>query len=116
MAAARSRIAIALAALGIAFAACFGGDHGAARAAVGHATGPLIGSSLAGAAILDGDRHGAGRRAHRRDRRDQHRRREPGPSPSAASGLIDTPLGRKLDLVVEDVTPGRTARRSTPAS
>jgi hypothetical protein len=29
MAAARSRLAIALAALGVAFAACFGGDHGA---------------------------------------------------------------------------------------
>ena len=52
MAAARSRLAIALAALGIAFAACIGGDHGAARAAVGNATGPLIGSPLAGAAIL----------------------------------------------------------------
>ena len=52
MAAARSRLAIALAALGIAFAACFGGDHGSARAAVGNATGPLIGSPLAGAAIL----------------------------------------------------------------
>ena len=26
----------------------------------------------------------------------------------AASGLVDTPLGRKLDLVVEDVTPGRS--------
>ena len=64
MAAARSRLAIALAALGIAFAACFGGDHGAARAAVGNATGPLIGSPLAGAAILDGQRPGARRRAH----------------------------------------------------
>ena len=52
MAAARSRLAIALAALGVAFAACFGGDHGAARAAVGNPTGPLIGSPVAGAAIL----------------------------------------------------------------
>ena len=59
MAAARSRLAVALAALGIAFAACLGGDHGAARAAVGNATGPLIGSPLAGAAILDGQRPGA---------------------------------------------------------
>ena len=62
MAAARSRLAVALAALGVAFAACFGGDHGAARAAVGNPTGPLIGSPLAGAAILSGRRHRARRR------------------------------------------------------
>ena len=66
MAAARSRLAIALAALGVAFAACIGGDHGAARAAVGNATGPLIGSPLAGAAIL---RPAASRRAHVRSAR-----------------------------------------------
>ena len=53
MVAARSRIATALAALGLFVAVCIGGDHGAARAAVGHATGPLIGSSLAGGAILE---------------------------------------------------------------
>jgi hypothetical protein len=52
MAAARSRIVTALGALGLVVAACVAGDHGAARAAVGPATGPLIGSSLAGAAIL----------------------------------------------------------------
>ena len=44
MAAARPRIATALVALGLFVAVCIGGDHGAARAAVGQATGPLIGS------------------------------------------------------------------------
>ena len=86
MAAARSRLAIALAALGIAFAACFGGDHGAARAAVGNATGPLIGSPLAGAAILTANGLAPGRRAHGLHRRDQHRRHAPAPSPSGRSG------------------------------
>ena len=105
MAAARSRLAIALAALGIAFAACFGGDHGAARAAVGNATGPLIGSSRAGAAILaaNGMKPGdvltgtievtnIGDTA--------------GTFALAAIGMTPTPLARELDLEVRDV--GRT--------
>ena len=63
MAAVRSRLVVALAALGVAFAACLGGDHGAARAAVGNATGPLIGSPLAGAAILTANGMAPGRSA-----------------------------------------------------
>jgi hypothetical protein len=108
MAAARSRLAIALAAIGIAFAACLGGDHGAARAAVGNATGPLIGSSLPGAAILaahdmaPGDvRTGSIDVTNIGD--------TSGTFALGSTGLIDTPLAHELDLEVRDVTPGRTA-------
>jgi hypothetical protein len=108
MAAARSRLAIALAALGIAFATCLGGDHGAARAAVGNATGPLIGSPLAGAAILSasgmapGDvRTGYIDVANIGD--------TAGTFALGAIGLTPTPLARELDLDVRDVTAGRTA-------
>jgi hypothetical protein len=106
MAAARSRIAIALAALGLVVAACIGGDHGTARAAVGQATGPLIGSSLAGMAILEVTDLAPG---HVRvgEITVTNVGDVPGAFALGSSGLVDTPLGRKLDLVVEDVTPGR---------
>ncbi len=107
MAAARSRLAIGLAALGIAIAACFGGDHGSARAAVGNATGPLIGSPLAGAAILSasgmapGDvRTGYIDVANIGD--------TAGAFALGEIGLTPTPLARELDLDVRDVTAGRT--------
>jgi spore coat-associated protein N len=107
MAAARSRLAIALAAVGIAIAACFGGDHGSARAAVGNATGPLIGSPLAGAAILSangmapGDvRTGYIDVANIGD--------TAGTFALGAIGLTPTPLARELELEVRDVTAGRT--------
>jgi spore coat-associated protein N len=106
MAAARSRLAVALAALGIAFAACFGGDHGSARAAVGNATGPLIGSPLAGSAILSanglapGDvRTGYIDVANIGD--------TAGTFALGAIGLTPTPLARELELDVRDVTAGR---------
>jgi hypothetical protein len=108
MAAARSRLAIALAAVGIAIVACFGGDHGSARAAVGNATGPLIGSPLAGAAILSangmapGDvRIGYIDVANIGD--------TAGTFALGAIGLTETPLARELDLDVRDVTAGRTS-------
>jgi hypothetical protein len=107
MAAARSRLAIALAALGIAIAACFGGDHGSARAAVGNATGPLVGSPLAGAAILSangmapGDvRTGYIDVANIGD--------TAGSFALGAIGLTPTPLARELELDVRDVTAGRS--------
>ncbi len=108
MAAARSRLAIALAALGIAFAACFGGDHGSARAAVGNATGPLIGSPLAGAAILTANGMAPG---------DVHTGYidvtnigdTSGTFALGATGLTPTPLAHELDLDVRDVTAGRTS-------
>jgi hypothetical protein len=108
MAAARSRLAVALAALGIAFAACFGGDHGAARAAVGNATGPLIGSPLAGAAILTANGMAPG------DVRTGYIDvtnigDTAGTFALASAGLIPTPLAHELDLDVRDVTSGRAA-------
>ena len=108
MAAARSRLAIALAALGIAFAACFGGDHGSARAAVGNATGPLIGSPLAGAAILSASGMAPG------DVRTGYIDvtnigDTAGSFALGAIGLTPTPLAHELDLDVRDVTAGRTA-------
>jgi hypothetical protein len=108
MAAARSRLAIALAALGIAIAACFGGDHGSARAAVGNATGPLIGSPLAGGAILAADGMAPG------DVRTGYIDvtnigDTAGTFALGAIGLTPTPLAHELDLDVRDVTPGRTA-------
>jgi hypothetical protein len=108
MAAARSRLAVALAALGIAFAACFGGDHGSARAAVGNATGPLIGSPLAGAAILTANGMAPG------DVRTGYIDvtnigDTAGSFALASAGLILTPLAHELDLDVRDVTPGGTA-------
>jgi hypothetical protein len=108
MAAARSRLAVALAAVGLLVAVCVGGDHGAARAAVGQATGPLIGSSLAGAAILEanGLAPGNGRSG---EITVTNVGDVTGAFALASSGLVDTPLGRKLDLVVQDVTPGRAA-------
>ena len=107
MAAARSRLAIALAALGIAFAACFGGDHGAARAAVGNATGPLIGSPLAGAAILTA--HGMAPGDVRTGSIDVTNIGDTGGTFAlGAIGLTPTPLARELDLDVRDVTAGRT--------
>lgn len=106
MAAARSRLAIALAALGIAFAACFGGNHGSARAAVGNATGPLIGSPLAGAAILSANGMAPG------DVRTGYIDvtnigDTAGTFALGAIGLTPTPLARELDLDVHDVTAGR---------
>jgi hypothetical protein len=108
MAAARSRLAVALAALGIAFAASLGGDHGSARAAVGNATGPLIGSPLAGAAILSASGMAPG------DVRTGYIDvtnigDTAGSFALGAIGLTPTPLARELDLDVRDVTAGRTA-------
>jgi spore coat-associated protein N len=109
MAAVRPRIATALVALGLFAAACMGGDHGAARAAVGQATGPLIGSSLAGAAILEATGLAPGHL-----RTGEITMTNVGDVSGffalGASGLVDTPLGRALDLVVEDVTPGQAGR------
>ena len=106
MAAARSRLAIALAAVGIAFAACFGGDHGSARAAVGNATGPLIGSPLAGAAILTANGLAPG------DVRTgfidvTNIGDTSGTFALGATGLTLTPLAHELDLEVRDVSAGR---------
>jgi spore coat-associated protein N len=108
MAAARSRLAIALAALGIAFAACLGGDHGSARAAVGNATGPLIGSPLAGAAILSANGMAPGD-VRTGDVDITNIGDVSGAFALGTAGLSNTPLSRELDLEVRDITPGHTA-------
>jgi spore coat-associated protein N len=108
MAAARSRLAIALAALGIAFAACLGGDHGAARAAVGNATGPLIGSPLAGAAILAASGMAPGE-VRSGDIDITNIGDVSGTFALGTAGLSNTPLSRELGLDVRDITPGHTA-------
>jgi hypothetical protein len=108
MAAARSRLAIALAALGIAFAACVGGDHGAARAAVGNATGPLIGSPLAGAAILAANGMAPGD-VRTGDIDVTNIGDVSGTFSLGTAGLSNTPLSSQLDLEVRDITPGHPA-------
>jgi hypothetical protein len=109
MAAARSRLAIALTALGVAFVACLGGDHGAARAAVGDPTGPLIGSSLPGAAILRTADLAPGR-TRSGEITVTNAGDQSGDFSLGATGLADlgAPLSAQIDLAVEDVTPGRT--------
>jgi hypothetical protein len=108
MAAARSRIVTALAALALFVAVCVGGDNGAARAAVGEATGPLIGSSLEGAAILEATGLAPGH-ARVGEITVTNVGDVTGAFALGSSGLVDTPLAHKLDLVVQDVTPGRDA-------
>ena len=108
MAAARSRIATALAALALFVAVCVGGDNGAARAALGQASGPLIGSSLDGAAILEATGLAPGH-ARVGEITVTNVGDVAGAFALGSSGLVDTPLAHKLDLVVQDVTPGRDA-------
>jgi hypothetical protein len=106
MDAARSRIVTALLALGLFVAVCVSADHGGARAAVGQAAGPLIGSPLAGEAILEATGLAPG---HVRvgEITVTNVGDVAGAFALGSTGLVDTPLGRKLDLVVEDVTPRR---------
>jgi hypothetical protein len=108
MAAARSRIATIVAAMALVVAVCIGSEHGSARAAVGQATGPLIGSPLTGAAILTANGMAPG------DVRTGYISVTnigdiSGSFALGAAGLSDTPLSRELDLDVQDVTPGRAA-------
>lgn len=105
MAGTRSRLAVALVAIAVAVVACLGGDHGSARAAVGNATGPLIGSSVPGAAILTTQDLAPGR-ARVGEITITNVGDESGDFSLAATGLVDAgaPLSGQLDLYVEDVT------------
>lgn len=105
MAAARTRLAVALVAVAVAVVACVGGDHGSARAAVGNATGPLIGSSLPGTAILTTQDLAPGR-ARMGEITVTNVGDESGDFSLGATGLVDAgaPLSGQLDLYVEDVT------------
>jgi spore coat-associated protein N len=109
MAAARSRLAVALVALGVAFVACLGGDHGAARAAVGNATGPLIGSSQAGAAILTANGMAPGKE-RTGDIDVTNIGDTSGTFALGSTGLTGAPLARELDLDVEDIVSGHADR------
>ena len=108
MAAARSRIAVAVAALGVFVSACLVGDHGAARAAVGQTTGPLVGSPQAGAAILAANALAPGEirsgEVTVSNAGDQAGAFSLGAESVSYSG---TGLANMLELSVEDVTPGR---------
>jgi hypothetical protein len=103
MTALRSRIATALAALGLVVAVCIAGDHGAARAAVGQATGPLIGSPLAGAAVLAANGLAPGD-VHVGEITVTNIGDMSGAFALGSAGLTDTPLARELELAVRDVT------------
>ena len=108
MAAVSSRIAVIVVALGLFVAACLAGDHGAARAAVGQATGPLVGSPTAGAAILAAQGMAPGDvrsgEVTITNAGDQAGAFALGAETTAHSGAG---LANMLDLSVEDVTPGR---------
>jgi hypothetical protein len=105
MAAARSRLAVAVVAIAVAIVAVVGGDQGSARAAVANATGPLIGSSVPGAAILT-TRDLAPGRARVGEVTVTNVGDESGDFSLGATGLVDagSPLSGQLDLYVEDVT------------
>jgi hypothetical protein len=107
MAAARSRIAVAVAALGLFVSACLVGDHGAARAAVGQTTGPLVGSPQAGAAILAANAIAPGEirsgEVTVSNAGDQAGAFSLGAESVSYTGAS---LATMLDLSVEDVTPG----------
>ncbi len=110
-----TRIAVVLAALAIVAVTCLTGDHGAARAAVGQATGPLIGSTQAGAAILaahdlaPGDvRTGEITVTNVGD--------VAGDFALGSTGALGAPLAQELDLLVFDLTAGRAVYSGSLAS
>lgn len=109
MAAVRSRIAVAVAALGLFAGTWLVGDHGAARAAVGQSTGPLVANDRADGAVLVAQGMGPGE-----SRSGEVTVTNAGDASGAfvltATGLADTAarLSNVLTLVVQDVTPGRT--------
>jgi hypothetical protein len=108
MAAAGSRLAVLAVAVGILAATWLAGDHGAARATVGQATGPLVGSTLTDTAILSA-----------RDLRPGDAKTgeitvmnvgdQAGTFALTSGGIADAgvPLSGVLDLAVQDITPGR---------
>jgi hypothetical protein len=108
MAAVRSRVALVIAALGLFVAACLVGDHGAARAAVGQPTGPLVANDRGDGAVLvaQGLRPGESRMGEVTvtNAGDAAGAFALGSETTSYSGA---PLSNMLDLAVEDVTPGR---------
>jgi hypothetical protein len=108
MAAVRSRIAVAVAALGLFAGTWLVGDHGAARAAVGQSTGPLVANDRADGAVLVAQGMGPGE-----SRSGEVTVTNAGDAAGAfalgseAVSFSGAGLASMLDLAVEDVTPGR---------
>ena len=104
------RIVVVLLATGVVVAACLTGDRGAARAALGGATGPLVSSSLADTAILSarGLRPGDAKAG---EITVQNVGDQAGAFALSSGGVVDggAGLSRVLDLAVQDITPGRGA-------
>lgn len=103
-------VVVVLLATGVVVAACLTGDRGAARAAVGGATGPLVSSSLADTAILSarGLRPGDVKAG---EITVQNAGDEAGAFALSSGGIVDGGAGLSgvLDLAVQDITPGRGA-------
>jgi hypothetical protein len=110
MAAAFSRIAVVAVAVGLFAAAALVGDHGAARAAVGQPTGPLIATDRPDAAVLvaQGMKPGESRAG---EVTVTNVGDTAGAFALGATGLsLSSPrLSDVLNLIVQDVTPGRPA-------
>jgi hypothetical protein len=108
MTAVARRLVVVLLATGVVVAACLTGDRGAARAAVGEATGPLISSSLANTAILSarGLRPGDAKAG---EITVQNVGDQAGAFALSSGGVVDggVALSGALDLAVQDITPGR---------
>jgi hypothetical protein len=108
MAAVARRLVVVLLATGVVVAACLTGDRGAARAAVGEATGPLISSSLANTAIVSarGLRPGDAKAG---EITVQNVGDQAGAFALSSGGVVDggVALSGVLDLAVQDITPGR---------
>jgi hypothetical protein len=108
MAAAVSRIAVVAVAVGLFAAAALVGDHGAARAAVGQPTGPLIATDRPNAAVLvaQGMKPGESRAG---EVTVTNVGDTAGAFALGASGLSESSprLSDVLNLTVQDVTPGR---------
>lgn len=110
MTSALSRIAVASVAAGLFAAALLAGDHGAARAAVGQATGPLVATDRPNAAVLvaQGMKPGESRAG---EVTVTNVGDTAGAFALGATGLSQSSarLSDVLNLTVQDVTPGRPA-------
>jgi hypothetical protein len=110
MAAALSRIAVVAVAVGLLAATALVADHGAARAAVGQPTGPLIATDRPDAAVLvaQGMKPGESRAG---EVTVTNVGDTAGAFALGATGLSESSprLSDVLNLIVQDVTPGRPA-------
>jgi hypothetical protein len=108
MTAVARRLVVVLLATGVVVGACLTGERGAARAAVGEATGPLISSSLANTAIVSarGLRPGEAKAG---EITVQNVGDQAGAFALSSGGVVDggVALSGVLDLAVRDITPGR---------